>query len=453
MTDLIPSRGIAARNRDSADLNRHSSIVTRQSAVRLLVLLPLIVASCARRDETAAIDLRVLNWATDIEVMAEQRIANVFAERNPGIHVTVESIVANYGEKLATEIASGTPPDVFLLDSPDIPAFVERGLVLDLSPYTARVAYDPTQVFPEVLEIFERSTSLYAFPKGFTPMVLCYNGALFDRLGVPRPPEDAWSWEEFLATATALTSDLDGDGEADVYAIDFPRRLFEWIPWVWSAGGDILDASGSHTVGYLDSPPTVATFEFLTSLITEWEAAPVQFLRGGDPMRVGRFYVGKQAMLHAGHWLMPRLLYYNTRGDIQLGIAPIPNRRGMPAQNVLYSSGWAVPSNVKHKRLAVQLAAFLASEEAQRMRAEARLEIPAFRAVALELAERDTLGLERAFLRYVPGSRAPWGASVMDFHEIEELSFEIMDRHLLRGEDLASAAADVAREIDRVRSR
>jgi multiple sugar transport system substrate-binding protein len=420
----------------------------------LLPLLPLLISSCSKGESHATtVTLRVLNWATDLEVLAEQRIADRFSRRNPGVDVIVESIVANYGEKLATEIASGTPPDVFLLDAPDIPAFVERGLVLDLSPYAERVGYDPTRVFPEVLTIFTQTGRLHAFPKGFTPMVIYYNGALFDDLGVPPPPADAWTWEEFLATARAVTRDLDGDGATDTYAVDFPRRLYEWIPWVWSAGGDILDPEGRRTAGYLDSDQTVETFRFLTSLITDWTAAPVQFLRGGDPMRVGRFYVGNQAMLHSGHWLMPRLLHYNSRGDIRLGIAPIPHRAGEQPTNVLYASGWAVPTNVRHKRLAVQLAAYLASEEAQRMRAEARLEIPAFQSVALELAERDTLGLELDFLRYVAGSRAPWGAVAMDFHEIEELSFQIMDRHLLRGDDLQIAASDIAQEIDRVRAR
>jgi len=367
--------------------------------------------------------------------------------------VIVESIVSNYGEKLATAIASGSPPDVFLLDSPDIPAFVERGLVLDLSPYAERVDYDVNRVFQEVLGVFKRDRRLFAFPKGFTPMVIYYNAALFAELGVPEPPSDSWNWGQFLGVARAVTRDLDGDGSNDIYAIDFPRRLFEWIPWVWSAGGDILDPLGERSFGYLNSEATVSTFEFLTSWVTEWKMAPVQFLRGGDAMRVGRFYLGRQAMLHGGHWLLPRLLHYTERGDIRVGVAPIPHRAGAEPQDVLYASGWAVPVNVRHKKLAVELAAFLASEEAQRLRAETRLEIPVFRSVALELADRDTLGIENAFLQQVDGGRAPWGAVVMDFYEIEELSVDIMDRHLLNGEDLKEAASEVAREIDRVRAR
>lgn len=41
----------------------------------------------------------------------------------------------------------------------------------------------------------------------------------------------------------------------------------------------------------------------------------------------------------------------------------------------------------------------------------------------------------------------------MDFHRIERSAFEIMDRRLLRGDDVQRAASDVARAIDRVMAR
>lgn len=424
---------------------------------RLLAAALALVASttCARdRSRGGEITLRVLNWATDLEVAAEQRVADQFSSERPGVRVIVESIVTNYGEKLITAIASGVPPDVFLLDAPDIPTFVERGLVLDLTPYLSRVGYDTGAVFPEVLNVFSRGQRLYALPKGFSPLVMYYNRTLFHDLDVPTPPDEGWTWDEFLATARAVTRDMDGDGRTDIYAVNFPRRLYEWIPWVWSAGGDILSPEGTQTVGYLDSERTVETFEFLTSLITEWRVVPpIQFLREGDPMLVGRFYIGKQAMLLSGHWHLPRLLDYAAREDLDIGIAPIPRKPGAEYQTVIYASGWAVPSSVRHKRLAVELAGFLAGEEAQWMRAKSRLEISASHSVAAAVAESDTLGVERAFLRQVEYGRIPWGARVMDFHEIEEMSLDIMDSHILRGKSLQTAATDVARRIDRVIAR
>jgi multiple sugar transport system substrate-binding protein len=395
------------------------------------------------------ITLRVMNWAADLEIETEQEIADEFAADHRDVRVIVESVVGNYGEKLATAIASGTPPDVFLLDTPDIPAFVDRGLVLDLTPYAGRVGYDTRAIFDEVLGAFSQGERLFAFPKGFSPMVVYYNRLLFRQRGVPPPPDSTWTFEEFLATARAISGDDDGDGRIDVYAVNYPRLLYEWIPWVWSGGGDILDPSGSRTVGYLDSPATVETFRFLTDLVVRHEVTPpVQFLRTGDPMRVGRFFMGTQAMLVSGHWHMPRLLAYAERGDIEIGVAPIPHRAGVEPQTVLYAAGWAVPANVRHKRLAVELAAYLAGESAQRRRAAYGLEIPALRVVAEELAREDPLGVEEAFLRQVPYGRPSWGATVRDFYEIEELSVDIMDRRILRGDSLDVAAAQVARRID-----
>jgi ABC-type glycerol-3-phosphate transport system substrate-binding protein len=155
-------------------------------------------------------------------------------------------------------------------------------------------------------------------------------------------------------------------------------------------------------------------------------------------------------MLLSGHWTMTQLAEYLARGAIEVGIAPIPHAADAPTTSVLYASGWAVPPNVVHKRLAIQLAAFLASEEAQRIRAASRLEIPTLEPVARAIADGDTTGLESAFLRATDGARMTWGARVRDFHEVEDLAFRIMDRRLLRGEDLTTAATEVARQIDRV---
>ena len=421
-------------------------------------IAPLAVAAlltaCRPPADQRTVTLRVLNWATDLELSGEQRVADRFAAAHPGVRVIVESITSNYGEKLATSIASGAPPDVFLLDSPDIPAFVDRGLALDLTPYVGRVGYDTAAVFPQVMEIFRRGPQLFAFPKGFTPLVIYYNKRLFRELGVPFPPDTGWTWDGFLATARQLTRDLDGDGRVDTYALSFPRQLYEWVPFVWSAGGDILDPTGTRTVGYLDGPAAVATFEFLTGLVTTHRVAPpVQFLTAGDAMRIARFYLGRQGMLVSGHWQLPRLVDYARRGTLEIGVAPVPRRGAAPFQTALYASGWAVPANVRHRRLAIELAAFLAGPEAQRMRAAARLELPVFASVARGVAAADTSGVEAAFLSLVPSGRQPWGATVVDFFEIEDLSFDIMDRVLLRGESVADAARAVARRIDEAMAR
>jgi multiple sugar transport system substrate-binding protein len=426
-------------------------------ALILTLTAGLVFAACQPNDPAGGdlVTLRVLTWAGDREVTTEQQIADLYAERTPGVRIIVESASTNYQEKLLTSIAAGRPPDVFLLDGPDIPTFLDRGLTLDLSPYVRRLGYEPGRVFPEVLETFERGGGLYALPKDFTPMVVYANRRVFERWGVSLPETaGGWTRDDFLATARALTRDTTGDGRIDLYAFDFPRAPYQWIPWVWAGGGDILDPSGERASGWLDAPATLETLAFLTSLVREHGVTPgVQFVQSGDPAREARFATGGQALLYSGHWTLQLLTTGMGMALADLAILPTPHRGGTEPVTVLYASGWAVPANVMSPRPALELAAFLASEEAQRIRASTGLAIPAFQDVAAELAATDTTGVEAAFLREAARGRVTWGARIRDFHEIEELVFRVMDRHLLRGEPLAEAAGDVARAVDRVLER
>lgn len=426
----------------------------RRGVYGLPVVALLLVALSACGKDEARVRLRVMTWAGDTEIATEQRIADRFSDRHPDVDVIVESASTHYQEKLLTSIAAGTPPAVFLLDGPDIPTFLDRGLTLDLTPYLEKVGYEPDRVLPEVLETFRRGGRLYALPKDFTPMAIYVNRSVFERFDVPLPPADGWTRQEFLATARALTRDTTGDDRIDVYAFDFPRNPYQWIPWVWAGGGDILDPSGSRASGWLDSPATLETLGFLTDLVTEHQVTPgVQFTQTGDPAREARFATGGQAMLVSGHWTLQLLTSGMAQALDDIGLAPIPHAEGGEPVTVLYASGWAVPANVVHKRQAIELAAFLASEEAQRMRAETRLAVPAFRDVARELAEADPSGIEAAFLREARRGRMTWGARIRDFHEVEEELFDVVDRHLLRGEPLDRAAADVADRIDELLNR
>ena len=141
-------------------------------------------------------------------------------------------------------------------------------------------------------------------------------------------------------------------------------------------------------------------------------------------------------------------------GEQELAILPIPRHPSQPEPTtVLYASGWAVPPNAAHRRRAIDLAGFLASPEAQRIRARAGLAIPTRVDVAAEIAAADPSGVEDAFVALAQRARMTWGATVPDFSRIEVLAVEIMDRRLLHGEPLAVSASEVARRVDEVLAR
>ncbi len=414
--------------------------------------LVLSLAACAGARAGGRTTLTVSNWADWSEQKIEDSYVHVFSRLHPGVAVQMEAVTngPEYRDRILTSIAAGAPPDVVLLDNIDIPAFVDAGVLTDLAPYLARVGLADADFESRVLDIFRRGRALYAIPKDFTPMMIAYNKDLFDRAGLPYPGPD-WTWDEFLADAKRLTRDVNGDGRVDQWGFWLDRRDFLWIPSLWALGGDVLCPDGKRASGCLDSPNSVWAFRALVGLATRDSVTPRFFgLRRsmGDQLR--EFYSGHLAMMPAGHFWVPQLRPYALEGRIRLGFAPFPHRAGFPPATVLYASGFAVPRNVRHKRLSVELAAFMADTLAQETRAAAGLAIPALTAVAHRVASDDTTGWEAAFQAAVPSGRMPWGARVTKWREIEDVLPDIMDRAILNHEDVATVLRDVARQIDRI---
>lgn len=415
-----------------------------------------VVAACGG---TAAgsgrTELELANWADYREADLENRVLAPFEESHPGITVQQQSAgtgQAEYRERILTSIVAGHPPDVLLLDNIDVPAFTNRRVLLDLAPYLPRLGIDLARYDSTVLGIFRRGAAIYALPKGYTPMVLVYNKDLFDRAGIPYPSDD-WTWDDFLRVAQSLTRDTDGDGQVDQWGTAYDRRYFLWAAWLWSGGGDILCPDGTHATGCLDAPASVAAIRWYTDWVTRDSIVPRAYnLRRtlGDNLRL--FYSGKVAMLTTGHFWIPNLRPYTADGRLRVGFVEIPHLAGAPPQTVMYASGLAVPVTAPHRRLSVELAAYLADSVAQSIRAAGGLELPSLTAAAQAQAILDTTGWEAVFLRASRHARIPWGARIERWREVEEALPDMMDRITLEHVDPAVAAHDMALRLDRLLS-
>ncbi|HTR20308.1 MAG TPA: sugar ABC transporter substrate-binding protein [Gemmatimonadales bacterium] len=423
-----------------------------------VLALAMGAVGCGRAGRGAAIggepvSLEYANWADYLEADLESRALAPYAHAHPGVRVQQQSAgngQAEYRERILNSIVAGTPPDVFLLDDIDVPAFANRGVLLDLAPFLPRLGVDLARYDSTVLGIFRRGAAVYAIPKGYTPMVIVYNRDLFDRAGLSYPVAD-WTWDDFLHTAKALTRDLDGDGHPDQWGTAFDRRPFLWLPWIWSGGGDVLCPDGRRATGCLDSPQTIAAIRWYTDWVTRDSIVPRVFnLRRsmGDNLRL--FYTGKVAMLVTGHFWIPNFRPYVDQGRLHIGFVEIPHQLGFAPQTVVYASGLAVPAGAAHRRLSVELAAYLADSVAQRIRAAAGLELPSLTAAGDALAAADTLGWESVFLRAERHARVPWGARIEQWREVEAALPDLMDRITLAGVSPDVAAHEMAERLDRL---
>ncbi len=419
---------------------------------RRTLLLLLFVGTTPLALSQHTVTLRLVDWASLDEMAIDESTIVAFKRHYPDIDVLYEPNPGyQYEEKILTGLAAGAPPDVFLLDSKLIPTFTNKKVLIDLEPYVQSLAIDTSQWFPNILAIARRGTGLYAFPKGFTPLMIYYNKKLFDDARIPYP-ESIWTWDDYLRISQQLTRDLNGDGVPDQHGTAFTNYYFYWIPWVWTAGGDVVDPDGRKATGFLNSARTEEALQFLIDLRRTHGVAPdigswIQAEKTGTNSAL--FSNGKIGMIVDGHWRMPTFLKYRREGTLDLGVAPLPRYPGGGKVNVVYESGWCVPVNAAHPREAALLAAFMAGETACRIRSAGRLEIPSNIKAAEQLVANDSLGMEKAFVDEVPHCRQPWGSIIERFSEIEWTLQDAVDEVMINGKPLHESMTSYAGRIDR----
>jgi len=408
-------------------------------------LVPLLVGPSPCR--AGEVVLQVANWGGAEEVKLEEEIARRFMEEHPGVRVEIETIPSGYKEKILTRIASGKPPDVFLLDSTILPAFLNRSLLVDLMPYLRRYGPKPEAFFPNVFRIAMRDSQLFAIPKDFNSLMVFYNKDLFDRAGIPYP-QTGWTWDDFLRITRQLTRDTNGDGLPDQFGTALSTRFYLWQPWLWVAGGDLLSPDGTHATGYFNSPASLRAVQFLVDLKRKYHVTPEAISGGG--MMTSLFFTGKVATMVNGHWMVITIRKYLDSGELRIGAVHIPIPPGGHRATVMYESGWCVPVAAPHRELAIRLALFLGGEYAARVRSRSGIAIPAIRKVAEEQLRRDPWGIEKAFYDEIPYCRQPWGTRILEFRRLEQIAEDAMDAVMNRGANVPRTFDRAAREMDRV---
>lgn len=393
------------------------------------------------------INLKIATWLGADEIETEQLIINEFLKDHPNLKIQIESIPNSYKEKILTSFASGTAPDVFVLDSPIIPSLLNKNVLLDVLPYIKRSKIDTSIYFSNVLDIFSQGDELYAFPKDYTPLMVYYNKKLFDSNNLSYPEEN-WSWKDFIEIAQKLTYDSNGDGNSDHFGTIFANAFYLWEPFVWMTGGDYLDPLGKTAIGYLNSPETETALQFLIDLRIKHKVSPHGQLMSSTSSATELFYSGRIGMIVAGHWRLAPLLKFIDSGQMSVGVVELPSPENGIKSNIIYATGWSVPKSAKYPELSLELAAFLGSEIAANIRLRNPIGIPGIKNTAQKLVQDDKYNVEQQFINATSIGKQPWGTKVDNFRRVERLFEQAVDRVMIGNEDMHTVMTETAYKVD-----
>lgn len=188
--------------------------------------LLLLVTACSGTDHTGAeqtgtgtaeggqVELRMMWWGDQKRADITNEALKVFQEKHPNIKIVGEFAPSSgYFDKLNTQLASGTAPDIFFLGG-NVVDYAKKDVLLNLDPYVGSElnldGMDTTMV-----EYGRLDGKLQHISAGANARGIVVNQALFDQAGIPLPASD-WTWDDYAAISKELSDKL-GKGYYGTY--------------------------------------------------------------------------------------------------------------------------------------------------------------------------------------------------------------------------------------------
>jgi multiple sugar transport system substrate-binding protein len=340
---------------------------------------------------------------------SEQQVVNGFEDKNAGIKVKVEYWPGqNIYDKLRVLYAAGQMPDAVDMETKQLPDFVFRKMVLDITPLVKEAGIKEDDYWPNQWMKHQINGKTWALPLDSQDVVIFYNKAVFDKAGVSYPPskwdDPSWTWEHLVDVATKLTQ---GSGATKIWGFNVSTWWVYDYPIIWSNGGTLLNED--HTKSTITMPETVDSFQFRADLINKYKVhpAPSDMTEGVNHL----FTSGRLAM--NAIW-SPWAYYIKDTPNVSFDMAPMPKGKA-GAFTRAPSDCIIVGSQTKNREAAFRFASYLTGAEGLKlMDIQAGLGIPPLRALEDDFLHPKVKGLENLNWQVVLDVEAKQKAKLQD---------------------------------------
>jgi multiple sugar transport system substrate-binding protein len=422
-----------------------------RSALGAALAAVMFVAGCSGNPAAGPEQPVLLVFGAPEELAAYRMLTAAYEQARPGARVRLveASDRTDLITRLATSISGGEPPDVFLMNYRFYGQFASRDAIEPLddrirSSTVVRLA----DLYPTAVEAFRWRDRQLCLPQNVSSLAVYYNRALFTRYGVPEP-EPGWTWNEMVATASALTRDASGKVVVSIepegtpqqvatYGLAVEPSIIRLAPFVWSNRGEIVDNPARPTRLTLDTPEAREALRNLVDLRRTYGVVPTdeEVESEGDE---ARFANGRLAMLLSSR---RSTTTFRTIPGLDWDVAPLPSYDRQVG--VLHSDAYCIPRGSRHKDAAWRFVEYALSAEGQRIIAASGRTVPSNVEVSRSPAFLDTTRPPRraqVFLDAIPTVRAL--PTVSTWPEIEDVVGGILENALYRGDPLDNVVRDV----------
>jgi multiple sugar transport system substrate-binding protein len=224
-------------------------------------------------------------WAMGNEGVKLKVLADAFMKLHPGVTVNVTPV--DWGQavaKLQTAIAGKQTPDVSQMGTDMMGQFAATG-ALEAVPAN----FDPATYFQSAWDTNIVDGTVYGVPWYVETRLLYYRTDIAEKAGIKAAPT---TWAELMTMAKAMQA----TGGAKWGISLGTKNWQEYLPFLWSAGGAVMDNEGAYV---LNSPAAVKALTYYQSFFTD-KLSPTTVPEGFDITPA--FVSGTHPMFFSGPW-------------------------------------------------------------------------------------------------------------------------------------------------------
>lgn len=268
------------------------------------------------------------SWGNPGETQRFVDYTDVYNKAHSDTHWTFVPIPNDqYVQKLQTELAGGTAPDFFYINTAGmvVSTLANSGLLQDLTPLLGTGDYPHKQSdWPsELMQGVSVNGKVYALPPDVNPMLMYYNKTVLKQAGITDDPNDLfnagkWTWDEFAK----LCAQVKAAGMTGYIQDNWWGPLYSWV---WVNGGSVYTSRTDAKATWIadTNPQSIQAFSYLTTNLQNGNFVYAGSLPKGQADDAA-FVSNQVAFVEAGRWYAPE---FNT-AKISYDVVPWPSPSG-----------------------------------------------------------------------------------------------------------------------------
>lgn len=301
-------------------------------------------------EEDGKIVLRIAWWGNPTRDERTQAVIDLYTELNPNVTFETEPVGwSGYWDKLATQTAAGSLPDIIAQDFAFIGQYINKGVLADLTPYTKNGALDLSDISDSILQGGKGENGLYGIPLGMNALGYCYNTRLMGNAHIDSIDPD-WTWDDFDKMVEDVYKSTGVQSETPIW--DDPKFMLEYL---LRQNGMKLYSDDGKSLGFSYNDVVIKFFERLKTGIDNGSYPRAEEFANIKTMEQNMFVTGQT--LGGFIWSNFFVAYSDLAKD-NLALTVIPNDNGKSGLYLKPSMFFAVSETSKQKEAAAKFINF-----------------------------------------------------------------------------------------------